>query len=494
MSKKTWILISCLVLSLSLGLGGSLAYLTDTDTKVNTFTMGNVDIEVEEDFDLWAAEHLKPGVNIQKAAKIVNTGDNDAWVWMEIAVPSELRNYIELYGEWNTELDHERCCHEIGIEPDGWDDNGEPNSWNVWRNVTGDDGKQYDVITILVNEQLPVGEETHNLLHSVKLNEFVDKRSDGTWWYVRDGQETKLDFDGNHSFNIVVSGFALQADGVIDGVEQAYQLYNQQWGDQQVPNIDSDDKNTWMVHSTEELQDLLTNDPNNKVITLADGEYDPVTLGDAENLTIRSAVNTSPVMHGLTIKAGAKIEGLWIENLEFNDKGIEFEFDVRTAPWTHVHDLHVTNCEYRGEKTADGGSLVSIRTSSPGSHQLHNVYIYNCRVYGANQGFLLGGFAEDCEVKIVNNYFEDIYHNAIALRSGMGDILVEDNHIVRGSDTAATFRIGTLTAPVSVTYKNNKIEDTNTENSMYYEANTVPEGSVVFEGNTVDGADWNPLQ
>ena len=50
MSKKTWILISCLVLSLTLGLGGSLAYLTDTDTRVNTFTMGGVDIKLEEEF------------------------------------------------------------------------------------------------------------------------------------------------------------------------------------------------------------------------------------------------------------------------------------------------------------------------------------------------------------------------------------------------------------------------------------------------------------
>ena len=489
MSKKTWILIASLVLSLTLGLGGSLAYLTDTDTKVNTFTMGNVDIEVEENFP---ESNIKPGVNVTKEAKIANTGSNDAWVWMEIAVPADLREYIELYGEWNNENADHDCCHEIGVEPDGWDENGEPNSWNVWRRVTGDDGIEYDVIAILVNDPLPVGETTHELLHVVKLIDFVDKRNDGTWWYVNNGEETQIDFN-SQDFNIVVSGFAIQYDG-INNVDDAYQLYNAQWGQQNVPNIDSDDKYTWMVHSTEELQELLKNDPNNKVITLASGPYEHVTLGDAENLTIRAAVGADPVMHGITIENGATIHGLSFDNITFEDKGIEFQFDVGVAPWSHIYDLSVNCCRFYGERNENGGSLVSIRTGSPKSHQLHGVTITDCYVEGAHQGLLLGGFAENCEVKIVNNHFKDINHNAIALRSGKGEILIEENAIENGSKTSASFRIGTLSAPVSVTYRNNKILDTNTENGMYYEANTVPEGSVVFEGNTVDGADWNPLQ
>ena len=88
MSKKTWILISCLVLSLTLGLGGSLAYLTDTDTRVNTFTMGGVDIKLEEEFQQGSA--LKPGVNIEKKPTILNEGTNDAWVWMSWAIPTKL--------------------------------------------------------------------------------------------------------------------------------------------------------------------------------------------------------------------------------------------------------------------------------------------------------------------------------------------------------------------------------------------------------------------
>ena len=89
MSKKTWILISCLVLSLTLGLGGSLAYLTDRDADVNVFTMGNVDIELVEDFT--QGSELIPGVKINKDAHIENTGKNDAWVWMTVAIPENLQ-------------------------------------------------------------------------------------------------------------------------------------------------------------------------------------------------------------------------------------------------------------------------------------------------------------------------------------------------------------------------------------------------------------------
>jgi len=48
MSKKTIALVLCMVLALTLGLGNTLAYLTDSDADVNVMTLGNVDIEQVE--------------------------------------------------------------------------------------------------------------------------------------------------------------------------------------------------------------------------------------------------------------------------------------------------------------------------------------------------------------------------------------------------------------------------------------------------------------
>jgi len=45
LNKKTLIMVVGLVLSLAVGLGGTLAYLTDTDSDVNVMTLGNVQID-----------------------------------------------------------------------------------------------------------------------------------------------------------------------------------------------------------------------------------------------------------------------------------------------------------------------------------------------------------------------------------------------------------------------------------------------------------------
>ena len=67
-------------------------------------------------------------------------------------------------------------------------------------------------------------------------------------------------------------------------------------------------------------------------------------------------------------------------------------------------------------------------------------------------------------------------------------VLVEGNEISNGNDRA--LRIGTNSG--SVTYKDNRIVNCgDSEDGSNFKANTL--GTVVFVGNTVDGAAWNPL-
>ena len=47
--KKKKTILAALVLLLVVAVGGAIAYFTDTDTKTNTFTIGNVDISLTED-------------------------------------------------------------------------------------------------------------------------------------------------------------------------------------------------------------------------------------------------------------------------------------------------------------------------------------------------------------------------------------------------------------------------------------------------------------
>lgn len=72
-----------------LALGGTVAYLTDYDTTVNEFTVGKVDIKLEE--PSWTPdEHvdLEPSEEVKKDPQIKNTGVNDSFVYMEVSIPT----------------------------------------------------------------------------------------------------------------------------------------------------------------------------------------------------------------------------------------------------------------------------------------------------------------------------------------------------------------------------------------------------------------------
>lgn len=83
--KKVLILTGALCLTT---VGGVSAYLTDYDKAVNQFTVGKVDIELEE--PNWKPEDhtkIEPGKDINKDPQIKNTGINDAFVYLEVSVP-----------------------------------------------------------------------------------------------------------------------------------------------------------------------------------------------------------------------------------------------------------------------------------------------------------------------------------------------------------------------------------------------------------------------
>ena len=48
LTKKSLVLLLCLIMAVSSAALGTIAYLTDTQTVVNTFTVGKVDITLDE--------------------------------------------------------------------------------------------------------------------------------------------------------------------------------------------------------------------------------------------------------------------------------------------------------------------------------------------------------------------------------------------------------------------------------------------------------------
>ena len=85
MKKK--IISLCLVAALAVVAiaGASLAYFTDKDAKTNTFTLGNVDIELNE--ENWAAPTAAvPDVEYAKDPVVTNNGENDAWIRVDVTL------------------------------------------------------------------------------------------------------------------------------------------------------------------------------------------------------------------------------------------------------------------------------------------------------------------------------------------------------------------------------------------------------------------------
>lgn len=100
MKSKTKNVVMALTLAALLLVGGVFAYLTDTDTQTNTFTMGEVTIDLTE--PTWdeypdvdnndvpdIAENIWAGKVIAKDPTITNTGDNDAYVYLMVSVPKQ---------------------------------------------------------------------------------------------------------------------------------------------------------------------------------------------------------------------------------------------------------------------------------------------------------------------------------------------------------------------------------------------------------------------
>ena len=173
--NRKWFLVIALVLSLTMATAGTLAYLTDRDSEANVFTVGNVEIDLEEDFEQGAT--LFPGINIEKKPTITNTGSNDAWVWAEIAIPSALND---------TTSASKNAIHfnmSAASVADGL--------WNWWNGADYSedayfirnekiDEIDYDVYVVLYETALKPGETTEEpVIYKVYLDPHVDIDPDG---------------------------------------------------------------------------------------------------------------------------------------------------------------------------------------------------------------------------------------------------------------------------------------------------------------------------
>lgn len=104
--KKTIAIIALVVLVAVASVLGTLAYLTDTKTVENTFTMGDVKIKLDETNVKNPEERvtsntytdMAPGIVYTKDPVVTNVGPSYAWVRMIVTVENGM-NWLGLYNE-----------------------------------------------------------------------------------------------------------------------------------------------------------------------------------------------------------------------------------------------------------------------------------------------------------------------------------------------------------------------------------------------------------
>lgn len=170
MKKKILALSLCVVMLAVAIVGGTLAYFTDTDAATNTFTVGNVDIELTE--PNWEgtgsndAPEVYPGEPLAKDPTVENVGANPCFVRIKVTG-------LDCLG--NAGMITYRTDYVTGKLGDNWE--------------LGSDGYFY------YNKVLEVGDVTDALFDQIVIPTGLENG------------------DPEDEFNVVVTAEAVQAQG-----------------------------------------------------------------------------------------------------------------------------------------------------------------------------------------------------------------------------------------------------------------------------------------
>ena len=269
MKKKLIAIFLCVALVAIAIVGASLAYFTDTDSAKNTFTVGNVKIdliesrfhregndnsgdtsipdpthkvtaddgmkyvttghtmftddEIKEDAKTYQESYLAvkgqnmvPGRGVAKCPYVVNTGANDAYIRIRVMIPSAANN--DFVGVKDGGVITNQWCSSsiktgefIDKKGGGWD-----NAPAIEKGVEKD-GVKYDVYTFTRTEPLKAGAMTEwNVWNFIGINKTAT--SADVQKAIDAGAIKLVEADGatTMTLNVLVEADAIQAEGFAD--------------------------------------------------------------------------------------------------------------------------------------------------------------------------------------------------------------------------------------------------------------------------------------
>lgn len=220
MTKKRFVaILLCVTLVALAAIGATFAYLTDSKTVKNTFTVGDVKIKLDET-NVNAPEgdrvtsntyNVYPGLVVTKDPTVHNTGKNGAYVRAVVTIENGM-NWLGLYNE------------------NVWTAPGEA-AFNAMINNTLGEG--WELVDISYDMSGP-NHPTSDFVATLKYTKVLNAKEDTTAMFSQIAFPTKLTgndvtsrIDQNGEFGINVVAQAIQADG-FDTWEKAFEAYDAQ--------------------------------------------------------------------------------------------------------------------------------------------------------------------------------------------------------------------------------------------------------------------------
>ena len=263
MKKKLLVLGLCVALAAIAIAGASLAYFTDTKSATNTFTVGNVKIdlieskfhrtgsdnsgdtslpdptakaagmefipdgwtiftddEIKKDAETYATDYLAvkgenmvPGRGVAKCPYVINTGANDAYIRVRVMVPSAANNDLVAVKDGGV-ITNQWCTTAI---KNGEFIDGKGNGWNnapaIDKASVTKDGVTYDVYTFTRKEPLKAGKMTEwNVWNFIGIDKTAT--SADIQKAIDAGAITAT--GDTMTLNVLVEADAIQAEGFAD--------------------------------------------------------------------------------------------------------------------------------------------------------------------------------------------------------------------------------------------------------------------------------------
>lgn len=168
-NKKNIVIVIAIIAVMLIG--SAMAYFTDKDNAVNSFTVGNISVEVQEPgWNPDDAKNIVPNQVIAKDPLIYNDGANPAYVFMQVKVPAASVETANDDGSRNAAAKQDLFTYTAN------------DNWKLLKKTAAADSSTYIYAYVGADgnmKSLEAGAKTNALFDNVKFINVIEGQLDG---------------------------------------------------------------------------------------------------------------------------------------------------------------------------------------------------------------------------------------------------------------------------------------------------------------------------